>query len=260
MKYLLMLALISVVSCGRTRVVESLTIWHPHSEEGHDVPLYWPREMFPLNIVYASTFNDDFPRPRGLVENALSQWDDSLDVALFNLQGVVPNKMREKKKNDFVGLPIVDTNRKFGIYKKYDWPDDKSSTLAKTSLIYSGSTLINAEVFFNFDDHVFSTDGSPEHTDFESVLVHELGHLLGLIHDRDPFSVMYPNLPPGERRQANQSDQYVLARHIDASFNPEVSGEDDTRGLVRAVVHTLLIGGTCLEYRDGVFVGSHQMK
>jgi predicted Zn-dependent protease len=70
--------------------------------------------------------------------------------------------------------------------------------------------VLDADIEFNNDHHTFDveTPPRPSRVDIESVIVHELGHLLGFAHTTDPTSVMVPSEEQGEiRRQPNAVDK-----------------------------------------------------
>jgi hypothetical protein len=66
--------------------------------------------------------------------------------------------------------------------------------------------LIGADIAINAAHHVFSQRGNGPRageTDLESVLLHEMGHLVGFDHPADDVaSVMVANLPPGVTQRA----------------------------------------------------------
>ena len=79
-----------------------------------------------------------------------------------------------------------------------------ANTLAVTQIIaqYSHSDnlsehyeIVHADIIFNEYDFDFSVQQAPTTYDFQSVLLHELGHLLGIINHSDTKeSVMFPKL------------------------------------------------------------------
>jgi hypothetical protein len=70
--------------------------------------------------------------------------------------------------------------------------------LAVASVFYVDSTIVEADIALN-DAYAWDATGRPElgEVDLQSVVVHELGHLLGLGHDGDQQAVMYGSMTLG---------------------------------------------------------------
>lgn len=62
--------------------------------------------------------------------------------------------------------------------------------------------IFDADVEVNTAYYRFSTNGAPQTMDLQSVLTHELGHVLGFDHVAVSGSVMQPRLDLGARRRA----------------------------------------------------------
>jgi hypothetical protein len=81
----------------------------------------------------------------------------------------------------------------FGIYFRDDeWPhNDADESLALTNQIYGerSGTIDYADIEVNTANTDFSLDGS-DGIDFQSVMIHEAGHYLGLAHSTVPTSIM----------------------------------------------------------------------
>jgi hypothetical protein len=70
--------------------------------------------------------------------------------------------------------------------------------LAVASIFYVDSTIVEADVALN-DAYAWDATGTPQlgEVDLQSVVVHEIGHLLGLGHDGDGQAVMYGSMTLG---------------------------------------------------------------
>jgi uncharacterized protein (TIGR03382 family) len=100
-----------------------------------------------------------------------------------------------------------------------DWPYAEDA-LAATIVTVNTRTreIIDADIAFNLEAAPFRVlsagAGAPMANDVQNTLTHELGHALGLMHNkRDPSVVMWPSAPPGEtsKRTLASDDRSGLA-------------------------------------------------
>lgn len=107
-------------------------------------------------------------------------------------------------------------NRSEVIFVEDEWEGD-SDAVATTLITTDTSTheIVDADILVNEAEHHFAilpddaVPGQGLSDDLEGTLTHELGHALGLAHNKDlPEATMYPSTVPGEtsKRKLNPDD------------------------------------------------------
>jgi hypothetical protein len=115
------------------------------------------------------------------LNNAIKVWEQTMGRPMFsivstNFSGPVP----PKQDNTSV------------VYWLTDWETEKATEQARTSVFWIGDVIREADIRINAKDFTFYLDTPQRYNDvhLESLLIHELGHVLGLKHNDATASVM----------------------------------------------------------------------
>lgn len=122
---------------------------------------------------------------------AFKLWEDPMGRPLFKQSGTTGGPKLAKRDG-------VST-----IYWMDDWEADKGGEQARTTIYWEGTQIKEADLKLNAKDFTISS-ASPLASgtiDMASLLVHELGHVLGLQHNEKVKSVMAVILSYLEVRQ-----------------------------------------------------------
>ena len=81
------------------------------------------------------------------------------------------------------------------IYFLNTWEANLTNEQARTTIYWSANRITEADILVDAKNFTFSiSDGTPGEVDFQSLLVHEFGHAMGLKHVTSVSSVMVPTL------------------------------------------------------------------
>lgn len=131
-----------------------------------------------------------------------SEYDDTIQKAAMIWNGYMNNALISVHRDDTITNGPGD-DRYNMIYWKTDWPDDSAQEQARTSIHWDVSKLRDADIKVNAKHYQFFKMNDTDTTgkiSLLSIMIHEMGHGLGLKHINDPSSVMQPYLASGISR------------------------------------------------------------
>jgi len=105
------------------------------------------------------------------------------------------------------------------------WPFGEE-VIALTSVSYeAGGRIVDADISFNGVDYLWSLGETEVRTDYESIVLHEVGHLLGLAHSQQPGAVMSVDYEDGHLvRELLEDDVLGIAQVYPCPSPPCIGG------------------------------------
>lgn len=184
--------------CGFPDIINSTNTMHrPHKPYKSRKSIYgaslyavtgttWPSSEYQLTYKYLSgTAVPGTENMASVLEDALGKW---AQVSPFSFQPV-----SEDSESNLV-FAFYEGNHGDGV--PFDGP---GGVLGHSFRPQDGRS--------HFDgDEKWSENPGPEEIDLPSVVLHEIGHLLGLAHTDDESAVMYPTIGPGMTKRDLESD------------------------------------------------------
>lgn len=110
----------------------------------------------------------------GAIQAGVNTWNQSLGREVLKIGGWSSAYPRERQD----GVNVI--------YFKRDWSDSISDKQAVTTIHWAGDRIFEADISVNGNpkhyEYFWGPQVVPGRVDFESLLLHELGHVLGLDH------------------------------------------------------------------------------
>lgn len=246
-----------------------------------NAPSRWPLGVFPKTMKFSNQFTD---AELNELQDAAVSWTTHAGAGTTFISS---SNIRASTVADRSGVSNLDSllDGVFGVYKATTWHKDlPNSALAVTQIFgvrQNGGDadeyveIVEGDILVNYDDFPFLPEENGGY-DLFTVMIHENGHFLGLNHNYNFNSVMYPSIgystfyiKPGSFDITTIQSKYNIssggagpsaARRI-ASVE-KASSKDDVLKSGKGVRITLELHahGECVHKIDGTRVGSHPVK
>lgn len=151
------------------------------------------KDQVPIPLVVHADFPRDFIPA---LERATKVWESAAGHPLFS---IVSTNYKDSSTPAKDGKSVI--------YWLKTWESDKPTEQARTSIYWVGDQIREADLRVNDKNFNFYTDTSTEEkgVHLESLLIHELGHVLGLKHNDGSSSVMATYLALQVKRETLSS-------------------------------------------------------
>ena len=130
------------------------------------------------------------------INTAAEEWNRAVGREVLKIGGWVNR----------TGGPMQD--RQNVIYYLGDWEPERPTEQARTTVYWAGDRVYEADIRLNGRNFNFFWGDDPVagRVDIQSLVLHELGHVLGLAHNATPQSVMAKSLPSATLRRNLSAD------------------------------------------------------
>jgi hypothetical protein len=193
----------------------------------------WPNNLLPLTIKISSEFNGDFfqidedVNGLNLLEQMAKNWNTPVAGGLTLLTVPFPAA-------SITGRTTTSSfkDSEMGIYKSYTWFTNVSSTALAITQFYGTMansaglgdyiSLSHADIILNYKDYgpqMTMTSNPTFKFDIPTIVLHEMGHFLGLCHEGSEPSVMQPYYLTSQRALLNFDKNIIEDLYMNSAIS-----------------------------------------
>lgn len=183
---LLSSALLGLNACGNARPEEGCNFVQNSSAQR----VSWA-DNTPITLYVDRSFPPEF---FGAIEQAIEQWNSARGRGLLKIGGWINTSSGPARDGANV------------IYWMGSWEADRPFEHARTTVYWAGDRIYEADIRVNARNFRYSMGAAGGTVDIVSLLVHEVGHVLGLTHSEFRGSVMATSLANATERRIPSLD------------------------------------------------------
>jgi predicted Zn-dependent protease len=134
---------------------------------------------------------------RDAVYSAASKWNNLIGYELIRIDGVTSGSNQSQKD----GANII--------YMNSSWESDKASEQARTAVYWVGNKIVETDIRLNGQNfsYYWANSSVKQGVNIEALVLHEMGHVLGLKHKENSKTVMQTYLANNtDRTQVGSED------------------------------------------------------
>jgi hypothetical protein len=268
---ILLLNLIVLTACVPAKVETEIT----SGKINKDAPYEWSVGSFPRHL----QISEQFTEPEILqIEAMAAAWETSIESKInFFEHG---NTKAAEVSSPNMNLDQLGEDGVYGVYKILHWPKSLSGTALAVTQIFGrryniGSAdefvrIEHADILLNSDFYQFRTSDAvnTDAFDLRTVMLHEMGHFLGLGHKYGD-TIMAPTIGPNTNKRSpthidisDLSLKYGIT--LFSNMNMAISTKKKTyspalgdSGQMVKILIELNADGECVHKENGVTVGRH---
>ncbi len=228
--YAMYLTFIGLLSACGPQNEEAFTSNSSISSGNDLAPSKWsnPSAAFPLQLSMSSDFD---ATEVAAIQSVADEW--SISTKSSSQFFDTTNYISEKSSGDLNSY----NDGEMGVYKLTAWPGALPPTALAVTQIFgmrknAGTTyefieIQHADILVNYQNFSFTSSGGFGY-DLQTVMLHEMGHFLGLYHDESSIdeSVMYPTI---SRFTDNRVPKERDINNIDTKYATTVSAAGAVR-------------------------------
>lgn len=197
MKIISFILLFVLFSCGDKKTV--VTIVDSHNDHDADfLDLRWSSSDLPIKVYISNSYEINV---QNAIISAMNTWNSAIGFDVFEHE-IVNNIY------DYDSIEAFLNDNLTSVSFPSRWPAQTVDfVLASTSLKRVGNRIIKGDIMFNVTNPKYEFSASlplNDKVDIESVVLHELGHLLGLNHvdtAEDHYSVMHKSIGKNQTKR-----------------------------------------------------------
>lgn len=242
-----------------------------------EAPYLWT-SSFPKQLQISAAFNT---RPADIT--SIQEVGNAWSTAVENKKTFFSYSTGATEKTTGLSSTSALNDGIFGVYKATTWPyPDYPDALAVTQIfayrynVGSSSEYVDiqeADIIMNYQNFHFDDPAVTYDYDLRTVMLHEMGHFLGLSHkskfsDRTQ-SVMYPSI---YNYEIKQTPKLVDVGDIASKYKVTLSGSGSSAmkgesinyepkgpGVAVKIILELKASGDCVHYEDGAEILRHRI-
>lgn len=162
--------------------------------------LFWKNQCVGYAVNQAASKKATLAKARTIVNTAFTAWTAKNTVCTPGVRGI---ELKPTATSTVGFDPKLGTNENVIVFRDQAWPyNDAGNPLALTTVTFNADTgeILDADIEVNSADQAV-TGGEPLPAtgyDLQSIITHEVGHLLGLAHSRVDGATMEARYDRGQ--------------------------------------------------------------